>query len=147
MYPIYRDLRDKLGKPLWHDQYGVPRYAPFEPDLLGIYDDWAVLFVVQCQACGRHFDCASGLAVAHTVMSRGDYDEGKFAKLNTLEGALEELVYWGDAPWHDDDNQCSGTTMSSDVAAIKEVWKKDRGDWAQVEVPLKLANQICGVTP
>jgi hypothetical protein len=45
MYPLYKDLRERLGEPLWHDAEGVPRYAPFEPSLLGIYDRWAVLFV------------------------------------------------------------------------------------------------------
>lgn len=32
MYPLYRDLRERLGTPKWIDREGVPRYSDFTPD-------------------------------------------------------------------------------------------------------------------
>ena len=98
MYPIYRDLRDKLGEPIWHDEHGVPRYAEFHPSLLGIYDDWAVLFVVRCQSCGMCFDCASGLATMSELSRYPGKPRFTFEERNDSMKVLPLIVGWGDAP-------------------------------------------------
>jgi hypothetical protein len=46
--PKYEDIlalaeRAGAGEPLWADENGVPRFAKFHPDLLGVYDRYAVL--------------------------------------------------------------------------------------------------------
>ena len=96
MYPLYRDIRERLDEPDWHDQNGVPRYGKFHPKMLGIYDDWAVLFQVRCQSCGRLFPCAVGISTIHYMMK----NPGKlaFEDREDVEKILDLIVYWGDAP-------------------------------------------------
>jgi hypothetical protein len=153
MYPLYLDLREKLGEPLWHDQHGVPRYAPFEPDLLGIYDRWACLFVVKCQACERAFDCAVGwdfLSYAATSRATDDELQEMVNRQHDPHYVLPKFVSWGDAPWHDMDNQCAGTTMTTDIIRIKEVWHKVRtesqlAEWQRVEISDGLEMVLCDI--
>ncbi len=145
MYPLYRDLREKLGEPLWHDQHGVPRYAEFHPSLLGIYDEWAALFVVECQSCGRTFPCAKGIS----KMSDHRRIVELFEALKTADGALYNLIVWGDAPWHDFegnqasfDSQCAGTTMTTSVVDILQLWHRDR-EWSPVAVEPWMIEKHC----
>jgi hypothetical protein len=135
MYPIYRDLRDKLGKPEWHDQHGVPRYAEFHPKHLGIYDTYAALFLVQCQACHRTFPCAVGSP--HYLLQNNEV-----VMLNDIFAFLEREVSWGDAPWHDDDSQCAGTTMSTSVVKLLSVWERKQGDWNQLEITQAMTDLV-----
>lgn len=148
MYPLYKDIRERLGEPLWHDQDGVPRYAEFNPQLLGIYDDWACLFVVECQSCSRQFKCAAGLSVVHYCMKNYLHDKSKWdemtGKRDDAEFVLPHLIGWGDAPWHDDERQCAGTTMSTDVVAILEVWHRKNSEWKRVTISHELANSLLG---
>jgi len=147
MYPLYQDLRERLGEPLWHDQNGVPRYAPFEPDLLGIYDTWACLFVVQCQACRRQFDCATGYDLTGDISwilrsSKEELEDG-FALRDDANAMMERFMAWGDAPWHDDDNQCAGTTMTTYIVDIKELWHRSDREWQRVEISDGLMMKFC----
>lgn len=59
MYRLYRDIRDKLGEPLWHDEHGVPRYVAFHPSMCGVYDVHVALLEIECQGCGEHFQLES----------------------------------------------------------------------------------------
>ena len=45
--------RAGVGSPLWWDEGGVPRFAPFHPTLLGVYDQYAVLGEVTCASCHK----------------------------------------------------------------------------------------------
>lgn len=147
MYPLYKDLRTKLGTPLWHDATGVPRYDAFHPDLLGIYDKWAALFLVECQSCGKLFKCARGLS----LMSGGMSGMTKiFEDIKTAEGALKHLIMWGDAPWHNFegdetafDGQCAGTTMSTSVVDILEVWHCLRSEWLNLTIEPQMLTEFC----
>lgn len=154
MYPIYRDLRERLGAPLWHDTYGVPRYAVFNPSLLGIYNDWTVLFLVQCQSCAMRFPCAAGVSTLKYVISalekNRDNPDFTISDREDMSKVLERMVGWGDAPWHTSegvqdsfDGQCAGTTMKTDIVAILEVWHKEDFEWKKVDCPLELANRLC----
>lgn len=132
MYPTYRDIRTKLGAPLWTDQYGVPRYDEFSPELASeIYDDWVALLEVKCQSCEKVFTCSTCVAKFQMVIKRKD--------IVTEEDIISQLIGWGDAPWHtfegDEasmDGQCAGTTMTTSVIGAK-VWRKDRFDWIEVD--------------
>ena len=143
MYPIYRDLRDKLGEPLWHDGHGVPRYAEFHPSLLGIYDDWAALFVVRCQSCGMDFDCAAGLATSHRLITYPGKPPFAFEERNDPMKVLPHVVGWGDAPWHHDASQCSGTTMTTMIVRLRQVWRREKSEWSKVELTAAMIDLAC----
>lgn len=126
MYPIYKDIRERLGTPKWHDRHGVPRYSDFTPDECAeIYCDWAVLMEVKCQACDEVFLCGN-------ACRRHDFDRNNVVIIDDPEVALLRLFGWGDAPWHD---QCSGTTMSTDYRIIG-FWHKRRTDYVWESLPI-----------
>ena len=155
MYPAYRDLREKLGAPIWTDSNGVPRYAKFHPKLLGVYDTFAILFDVQCQSCGMRFDCANGTNPIHAWLRRNkrlDTPVPSNAELNDPMRVFDELLGWGDAPYHDeqghedtDDGQCSGVCMSTDIVAILGAWIKKDFEWERYELTLAQGNQLLGI--
>lgn len=135
MYPLYKDIRTKLGEPVWIDQHGVPRYEPFHPELLGIYDKWALEIEVKCQSCHQLFLCAAG---------SDEYEFNPATKsmnhFKTVDDAINRLSGWGDAPWHTHkgdqdkfDGQCAGTTMCSDSREIR-LWRRDhQNGWMIVQ--------------
>lgn len=140
VYPLYSDIRERLGEPLWHDEHGVPRYAPFHPSLLGVYDDRAALFEVMCQSCGRIFPCAAGTTRLWPIMA------GKGTEEETLDATLRRIIGWGDAPWHTHEGggQCAGTTMATTIAGIVSVWEKIDHEWQQVEMTNSQVREILG---
>jgi hypothetical protein len=129
MYPLYRDIREKLGIPKWIDRNGVPRYSEFSPDQAAeIYCDWVALMEVECQCCQKVFLCANAASYSHRMIEKR---YGVWPKANTPEEMLQYVEGWGDAPWHDADgnecgfsSQCAGTTMTTDHEVIK-VWRRD----------------------
>jgi len=138
VYPLYADLRRALGTPKWIDQHGVPRYHGFSPELLGIYDDWAVLITVTCQACGQEFQC--GIGACSWQLRMENPDALQFEDRHDPMKVLPLFMGWGDAPWHTHegeedrfDGQCAGTTMSYGGIQLLQVWVKD-GDWRQLEL-------------
>ncbi len=134
MYPIYKDIRNRLGAPLWHDSYGVPRYDEFHPKLLGIYDKYAVLFLVQCQTCHQLFPCAFGMPGYHFV-------NDKFDIIDNVDDFLK-YVTWGDAPYHEEEQQCSGTTMSTSIVKLLSVWSQESGKWESLEITQAMTDAI-----
>ena len=62
MKPAYRDILAVAGgAPVeWWDGHGVPRFWPFEPGLLGVYDQLAVLYEIACQSCRATFLVGEG---------------------------------------------------------------------------------------
>jgi hypothetical protein len=146
MYPIYRDIREAMGTPKWIDKHGVPRYSEFHPqDAADIYGDWVALMTVECQACGKTFQCANSISHPHHCMR--NHRDGNFPA-NDAPSMIPIIAGWGDAPWHDNDGnectfdaQCSGTTMSTDWTNLR-VWHKDwrsKGnefdDWVEISDP------------
>ncbi len=137
MYPLYRDLRERLGVPKWIDRHGVPRYSEFSPEEAAeIYCDYVALLEVECQSCGKTFQCAKAVSWCHEAIRHGE----PFPE-NTPEAMATYLFGWGDAPWHtfagaEDafDSQCSGTTMSTDIKVLG-YWQKQRFEWIPIENP------------
>lgn len=137
MYPLYRDIRERLGPPLWIDKHGVPRYCEFTPDAAAeIYCDWVALMTVKCQACDRLFQCANAVWYAGLII-----ESGNIPHPNDAPHMIPLLARWGDAPWHDGegdecgfDGQCAGTTMTTDWIALR-VWKRDRFEWWEISEP------------
>ncbi len=126
MLPDYSDITRRIATaPRWYDDSGVPRYDPFHPRMLGVYDQVAVLLRIGCQSCGRGFDVGLGYRHIEVVM-HGD----------VVERSTEEIVAaasFGDPPRHDygEMGRCAGETMSSIEVAITEVWEKVDCEWAR----------------
>lgn len=118
MWRDYADIIDKLGKPLWYDDNGCPRYEFFKPEMLGVYDDIAVYFRLKCQAC----DFTEDVVVSSDKMQRYDRFKDKWF---TPEEAIEwyKTPHYGDPPIH----YCTGDTMNSEAIEILQFWIKPTG--------------------
>jgi hypothetical protein len=120
MNQAYEDITKRLGPPLWWDEYSVPRYDPFRPELCNdIYAIEACLLEIACQNCGERFL----VAASHSI---NDEMRG-YARLIDRIGTGD--MAWGDPPIHDDP---SGNTESSDALAVVEFWTRAKGEWARV---------------
>ena len=135
MYPVYKDIREKLGIPIWHDSNGVPRYAEFHPRLLGVYDEYAALFLVECQSCRQVFPCAVGVAKC-TLRDR------EIKRLDNVYDFIQKHVFWGDAPYHDYPQQCAGTTMSTSIVKLISVWERHSGEWEKIEITQDMTDLV-----
>jgi len=108
MHCDYSDIRDRLGKPLWFDEAGVPRYCDFHPArCANIYAMEAVLLVITCQMCHEEFRVA---------ISR---DDEKDPPLHAL--ILKKELEYGDPP-----NACCdiGAPTSSEPHRVLEYWSR-----------------------
>ncbi|MHB1784268.1 MAG: hypothetical protein ACYCTE_16585, partial [Acidimicrobiales bacterium] len=96
MLPSYADIRALTdAEPTWFDRNGVPRYAPFSPRSLGVYDYFAVLAEIACQSCGKHMLIGEGLPKTSIHFAHGDAD--------VVQHGLEKLArgfLFGDPPRH-----------------------------------------------
>jgi hypothetical protein len=120
MNQAYEDITKRLGPPLWWDEYSVPRYDPFRPELCNdIYAIEACLLEIGCQRCGRRF----------LVAEAWDEMDGIQGIARLSDRIADGSVYWGDPPIHDDP---SGNTESSDPLAVVAFWTRAKGEWARV---------------
>ena len=136
MYPKYEDIlalakRANAGEPTWWDENGVPRYAAFHPELLGVYDRYAVLAEVTCASCGR---------VMPVALGRPKLEIGPNATLARIDlASLVNLVEaWGDPPRHDlrPGERCAGETMSAGRVQVLQAWEQgDDFEWHRVALP------------
>lgn len=118
MWPGYEDIRSLTDRdPDWFDQNGTPRYAPFSPGLLGVYDTVAVLAEVVCPACSWEGKVGIG------------WPEYEISASNVVRHSTEDLVRrcsYGDAPRHG----CVGDTMVVDIVSIEQAWeRRGRREW------------------
>ena len=131
MYQPYLDIREKLGRPLWFDEEGVPRYAHFAPRLCAnIYADFAALLEIRCQSCGQLFQVAASWCAMdeNAVWDEHGNNPRPAEGLPTAESS--GYFRYGDAPWHGpNDGQCSGTTMTTDVSEVMQFWRRDDSKW------------------
>lgn len=124
MLPAYNDIRRAVGKPpVWYDTHGVPRYTTFHPELLGVYDQYALLAHVKCAAP----NCEAVLAVGDgrprmTISCAGDQPYTPVS----LDDWVEHWSF-GDPPRHDCPG--AGETMSSNLEGIAEAWERVDLDW------------------
>ncbi|MCL4413188.1 MAG: hypothetical protein M1522_00325 [Actinobacteria bacterium] len=125
MLPAYADIRSRILKdPLWHDHHGVPRYGPFAPDMLGVYDNFAILAEIACQSCGARFLVGGGWQrfniLVDPIVER------------TLAGLVATFDY-GDPPRHvyGTMGRCAGETTTSDTVRIAEAWEQVGLEWVR----------------
>ncbi len=117
MLPSYSDIRALTdAEPIWFDRNGVPRYAAFHPSLLGVYDKYAVLAEIECQACGERILIGEGRPKHVIHMAAG--------KPEILEQELSQMAHgfvYGDPPRHGCPG--GGETMSCIERRIVEAWE------------------------
>ncbi|WP_315798390.1 MULTISPECIES: hypothetical protein [unclassified Bradyrhizobium] len=107
----YRDIESRIAEPpAWfHD--GVPRYLPFGPRELSVYNCVSVLARVACQVCNRPF-------LVGIVPKSQDVQE-----LANDPGVLNNLS--DDPPFHDHEaGQCDGLAMTWILRELVEVWAR-----------------------
>jgi hypothetical protein len=134
MWPDYQDIREAAGalEPQWFDGNGVPRYAPFRPEMLGVYDKLALLMQIQCQGCGWTTLVGDGWSQYELVRGTASPVE------HTLKGLAQSWSY-GDMPRHN--RSCAGETMTCTPLAIVQAWEQQDHAWvrrADLEGPLGL---------
>jgi hypothetical protein len=120
MLPDYADIRAAISaEPSWFDGNGVPRYAPFTPKMLGVYDDYVIYAEIECQNCGRRFYVGEGY-------SRLDF----LAFPPPTFAEIARRYHYGDPPFHahprDPGGMCGGTSMNVIDVRIVEAWERVR---------------------
>ena len=115
----YADITSRLGRPLWWDEVGVPRYWPFQPSLCNnIYADEVCLLRIGCQGCEEEF----------LVAMSWDRTDGILYKHPTLTERVEaKMIHYGDPPHHDDP---AGNTENCEDYEVVEFWVRDRVKWS-----------------
>lgn len=118
MLPSYADIRDKLGKPQWWDEHGVPRYCEFGPQHVGIYATQVVLLRIGCQACRQQFDVAMATSSMTLV----------FGGKPLSDRVKNRSIHYGDPP---NEGCCAaGPTMNCEDLRVVQFWYKDDNfDW------------------
>ena len=126
MLPRYDDIRALTdAEPMWFTEDGVPRYAPFTPSMLGIYDTIAALAVVRCHSCGANIHVGIGRPrYRFTTTPGGDAFVDEFSPQRLV-------AVWGpgDPPRHDCPG--AGETMTADVVGFLQVWERRADEWAR----------------
>ena len=125
MLPSYADIRALTeSEPSRFDRNGVPRYAPFHPRLLGVYDRFAVLAEIECQACGTRLLIGEGRPKHCIHLAHGEAE--------VIEQSLETLAHdfvFGDPPRHDCPG--AGETMGCIERRIVEAWEQVDFAWVR----------------
>lgn len=117
----YIDITKRIKeRPKWFDTNGCPRYDDFRPDLSpNIYADEVVLMEIICTGCGKPY-----IVEQNWCLGLSDYPTPRLSK--QIE---DKTIHYGDPPYHDDDQQCSGSVMNCDDIRIIEFWERKSSDW------------------
>lgn len=109
----YTDITDKLGEPLWWDEYAVPRYCVFTPDVVAdIYAREAVLAEISCQACDYRFKVAFSSSMLGIINGNS----------SLKDKILDKIIHYGDPP---NNGCCSvGASMNSSFIKVMEFWER-----------------------
>lgn len=131
----YPDITERAGKPDWYDRHGAPRYGNFDPRMVTVYADEAVLITIRCQACNHPSQVS---LVSPTLMevifnSTSDTPTEELVARTRLD--RDGLLY-GDPPNCDYAHApgCySGRTMTCEEIAVVEWWENSPEGWHRVE--------------
>lgn len=115
MHASYEDIRALTDrKPLWYDENGCPRYAPFHPSLIAdIYAEQACLLEIGCQGCEQRFLVA--MSYTRWFAPRA---------MSLAEAVDQRIIHYGDPPRHMDEwgDGCVGETMNCGDCRVVEFW-------------------------
>ena len=133
MLPSYDDIREAIpAPPLWFDGNGVPRYAPFDPDMLGVYDKICVLYQIECQSCSQQFLVGEGWTDYDLVWG---HEEPVTYKIEDVCAAY----HYGDPPRHG----CVGDTMNCIDLTVVQAWERNK-DYLDFDHPYLRRNDLEG---
>jgi hypothetical protein len=109
VHRCYDDILSRIAeKPLWFDEYAVPRYCEFAPDkIANIYAGEAVLAEVTCQVCRHMFRVA---------FSQANWSSGMIA-----DAIRSRTLTYGDPP---NIRCCGNESMNSEPQKIIEYWRR-----------------------
>jgi len=117
MWRDYEDIIQLAGMPLWYDDNGAPRYQPFRPDMLGVYDETIAYLRIACQYCNRQFE----VAVSWTKLDLFDREKKEMRDEPRPKQHGPWMFHYGDPPRHG----CVGDTMNSEPIAVLQFWVRD----------------------
>ena len=113
MKQAYDDITARLGKPLWWDEAGCPRYELFQPSMANdFYAREVALLRVVCQGCN---------AASLVCISAGVRDPRPFRE-------RPQPLNYGDPP-----RGCCrmGSSMNSETQEVLELWVLEEFKWVQ----------------
>ena len=116
----YPDIIERLGKPLWWDEVGCPRYDEFKPNLTNnIYAREVILLEIACANCDRKMLVAMS-----------------WCPLLPLDGCpslrsrvTDKTVHYGDPPCFD--CSCGATENCTDFRVV-QFWQRANFEWSRV---------------
>jgi len=124
--PDYDDIRSRISEePTWYDDNGVPRYGAFKPEMLGVYDKYAILVEIECQSCTRLF--LVGVGCPRYSFRWGQDDPILWSVERMVDG-----YHYGDPPRH---GNCVGDTMNCIDRRVVEAWEQRDQSWEWRRVP------------
>jgi hypothetical protein len=147
--PRYHDIKDRISElPVWYDAHGCPRYGDFEPNVLGVYDDIALLYLIECQSCQARFKVGEGHNmhssfngyIKRAGLAYLDYQDkvkkGEPAELPDIPWEKPTLAQYAACPIYGDPpiHGCVGDTMSSSTLKVLEAWEKEKASYNWVRV-------------
>jgi len=127
MHRSYSDLTNRLGEPLWWDEQAVPRYDPFGPHEMGVYDRMVWLYEIRCQDCPKRMKVAgawNGMDYAELMRFLDHPSANIWTPLD---------AHYGDPPRHNCPG--AGETMNCYDLEVLEVWGQDIEHWGWVRRP------------
>jgi hypothetical protein len=129
MKPNYNDILNRIPEPpLWWDDWGVPRYAPFHPMHASDTSSKEVaLILVICQCCRHEFPV---LVTEH--MQRGWDSILRFGDPKPRD--LSDAILDGSIDYGDPPNACCvhGASMDSIPQRVLEYWYNlGKGPWVE----------------
>lgn len=105
--------------PLWYDENGAPRFAPFHPSLAAeFYARESALLRIECQACGREFDVCVSCPTERRMHQ------------TLVDAVLRDAIHYGDPP----NVECcaAGPSMNSVPKRVLQFWRRERSQWVRV---------------
>lgn len=106
--------------PLWYQDGGVPRWAEFGQEALGVYWRLAALYRIQCQDCGARFNVMrewDSMDLYRCTERNGGTDVTRVEPSEIIPN-----LYYGDPPHH---GGCVGETMNSESVRVIKVLQRD----------------------
>jgi hypothetical protein len=133
----YKDIRSRIQEqPLWFDEHAVPRYELFKPELVAdIYAEEAVLFLIECQACGKRYKVAASFskcaATSDAYYMRELDEEGGLPDRPLADEIRHGGINYGDPPNACDSGCLAGSSMSSISIGVLQYWREVNGEWVR----------------
>lgn len=138
MHNDFKDITEKMGKPVWYDALGYPRYSQFRPnETSNIYADVVIYYRIACQSCREQFMVADSYTVYDLWSTKKFIDYKEKVKMKDDEAISDHIlpffkslsaedfswfIHYGDPPSHG----CVGDTMNCEDLNVVEFWLRGR---------------------